>query len=211
MMAGMTAAGVPARGDEAPQAPPGRALEVEVSAAGDRVTLELDRGRCYHVLAAEAAREELVRHLVEASHVAVVAPGGGLIGNLAIWENLSLPVSWRARAPRPSLAAEASALFGEIGFDAQRFSVLCMEMPEALSAFEAKAVSFVRAMLLEPEILVYDRLFEGLGPVETARALRFHQLFSVRLPFRTSVFMESEASLPAALPAWRAYDLRGQP
>jgi predicted ABC-type transport system involved in lysophospholipase L1 biosynthesis ATPase subunit len=210
-MAGISAAGMAVRADAAPEPGPCRTLALQVPGAAQPLVLELDRGRDFYIVAARPVGALLIEQLAATGTAAVVAPGGGLIGNLEVWENLALPLAWRGAPPRAALEASARAVLGELGFAGPRFSALCSAMPESLSPFEAKAVAFARAMLLEPEIMVFDRLFEALGGDERARAARLLPLFQRRFPFRTAVLIEAETDALPAVRSGRAYDLRGQP
>ena len=53
-------------------------------------------------------------------------------------------------------------------------------LPDRLSEFERRLAAFVRAMLAEPEIMVYDGLFDGLTRVEIEKAMGFDRLFRLR-------------------------------
>jgi predicted ABC-type transport system involved in lysophospholipase L1 biosynthesis ATPase subunit len=169
--------------------------------------LELDRGLSYRIAVPDAAREAIVARLVETAGAAVVSPGGDLIGNLKVWENLALPVAWRGIRDR-ALEARAQGLLAELGFEGDRLSALCGAMPEALSPFELRAIAFTRAMLVAPEVIVFDRLFEGLARNDRERATRFERLFHLAFPFRTSVFVDSEPLMHARHAAGKDLDLR---
>jgi predicted ABC-type transport system involved in lysophospholipase L1 biosynthesis ATPase subunit len=207
-MAGIGATGIAARAGSAAQAAPCRTLALQVPGA-DPLIIELDRGRAFSVVAREPVRALLVEQLASTGTAAVVAPGGGLIGNLRVWENLVLPLAWRGAPRDAGLQSAAREVLEEVGFGGARFSALCAAMPETLRPFEARVVAFARAMLLEPEILVFDRLCEALGADARASAARLLPLFQRRFPFRTAVLIETE---PGALPApgcGHTFDLRG--
>jgi len=159
-----------------------------------RLEVLLHAGRRYRVVAPRAEQKtQLLRRLRTAAPVAVVAPRGGLIGNLKVWENLLLPVQYHPRhvVPAPaSLEARAESFFAALGLARERFFDLCALLPERLTEFERRLVAFVRGLLAEPEIMVYDGLFDGLARPEVQKAVRFDALFRRHFPFRTAVYVD---------------------
>ncbi len=170
----------------------GRALLLQ--AGKEPVSLELDRGRSYRLLVGEAGRLALLEELSGTGLAALVPCEAGLIGNLKVWENLSLPLAWHAKADPAAIEARARTIFGFLGLGDERFASLCRSLPERLSRLECRMVAFTRALLLEPEILVYDRLFEGLNRMQAEQAKRMDEVFRLRFPFRTSLYLESDTA-----------------
>ncbi len=134
------------------------------------VFLPLDRGRTYRLIGGEPGRLALIDQLSDTGVAALVPCEGGLIGNLKVWENLSLPLAWQARSGTGQVEARARTMLALLGVSGEQFTRLCRAFPEQLSRLECRMVAFVRAVLLEPEILVYDRLFEGLTRSQRAQA-----------------------------------------
>ena len=160
--------------------------------------LRLNAGRRYRVIAARPElKTELLRRLRESAPLAVVAPRGGLIGNLKVWENLVLPVQYHGRTTLSMLEARAARLFRALGVAQERFVELCGLLPERLTEFERRLAAFVRGVLAEPEIMVYDGLFDGIARNEAHRAARFDPLFLRHFPFRTAVYVDThDATMP---------------
>jgi predicted ABC-type transport system involved in lysophospholipase L1 biosynthesis ATPase subunit len=212
-MQGAIAAGMPstfAAGDAlAPRPPATRALDLQLAASGgDPVVLDLDCGKAYRLVVSPRLREDVLARLMASGPAGLVPSDGGLVGNLKIWENLALPAAWRGETEYGELEQRARGLFSALGFPAEDFPSLCRSMPEDLSRLEARIVAFVRAVLGEPDLLVYDGLFDGLTRAETDRALGVDRLFHLQFPFRTSVYVDSELASLADAPVYRVYDLR---
>jgi predicted ABC-type transport system involved in lysophospholipase L1 biosynthesis ATPase subunit len=174
-----------------------------------RLDLALNCGQRYRAIVARPAlKAQLMRKLGETAPLAIVAARGGLIGNLKVWENLILPIAYseneRGAAPLDQLEARAESLFRELGVLRERFAELCALLPDRLSEFERRLTAFVRAMLAEPEIIVYDGLFDGLSRAEIDKAARFDRLFRLHFPFRTALYVDAEDPM---LPALRAYPM----
>jgi predicted ABC-type transport system involved in lysophospholipase L1 biosynthesis ATPase subunit len=171
--------------------------------------LVLNAGRRYRVIAPRPElKAELLRKLRDEAPIAVVAPRGGLIGNLKIWENLVLPSLYGEEtrsqgAPTlGSLEARAESLFRTLGVARERFVEICALLPERLSEIERRLAAFVRGMLAEPEIMIYDGLFDGLARAEAGQAARFDPLFRLHFPFRTALYVDSHDPMMPALEAF---------
>lgn len=135
-------------------------------------------------------RIELLQELSARKNVAVVAHDGGLIGNLNVWENLSLPVQYHASQVGGGLEGRVMNLFRHCGLSGDpEIRRLFRKLPGALSLYEKRLVGFVRAMLVEPELMVYDRIYDGLARDDVDRVARFDRLFHLYFPFRISVLL----------------------
>ena len=173
-----------------------------------RLDLTLNAGHRYRAIVPRPAlKAQLVRKLGEAAPVAIVAARGGLVGNLKVWENLVLPIAYRGDARLDELEARAEKLFGELGVLRSRFAELCALLPDRLSEFERRLAAFVRAMLAEPEITVYDGLFDGLTRAEIDKATRFDRLFRLHFPFRTAIYVDAEDPMLPALGGYPVFNL----
>ncbi len=174
--------------------------------------LALNAGRRYRAIVAKPAlKAQLVRRLGEAAPLAIVAPRGGLVGNLKVWENLVLPIAYheneRGAAPLDEFEPRAEGLFRELGILRERFAELCALLPDRLTEFERRLTAFVRAMLAEPEIMLYDGLFDGLTRAEIETATRFDRLFRLHFPFRTALYVDAEDPMLPALSDYPTFHL----
>lgn len=142
------------------------------------------------VLRSDARRVELLQELSARKDVAVVAHDGGLIGNLNVWENLSLPVHYHASQIGGGLEGRVMELFRHCGLPGDReIRRLFRKLPGELSLYERRLAGFVRAMLVEPELMVYDRIYDGLARDDASRMVRLDSLFHFYFPFRISVLL----------------------
>src|SRR5689334_15128407 len=82
---------------------------------------------------------------------------GALLTDLSVFENVAFPVREHARLPEPVLRRlvlmklEAVGLRGAEGL-----------MPQELSGGMARRVALARAIVMDPEVLIYDEPFVGL-------------------------------------------------
>ena len=98
------------------------------------------------------------------SKVGVAWKDGGLISNLKVWENVALPTCKRC----DEIEGRAIDLFRRLGVEVTKDFL--GSLPGPLSMSQKSLIGVVRAMLMEPDLMIYDSIFEGLSP-ETAERL----------------------------------------
>ncbi len=92
---------------------------------------------------------------------------GALLTDLDVFENVAFPVREHTRLPEPVLRAlvlmklQAVGLRGAAGL-----------MPSELSGGMARRVALARAIVMDPEVLVYDEPFVGLDPISMGVIVR---------------------------------------
>ena len=139
---------------------------------------------------------DAVTGLRESSHnnVAIAFEDGGLLQSLDAWGNALLPVAYHAAEDAPVVERRARGILAALGRTPEQF----IGRPgSSLSLYERRLAGFVRAMLVEPELLVLDRLFEDLGREERQGIAACIDLFGVRYPLRRMLYVGfSEVNLP---------------
>ena len=132
--------------------------------------------------------DEALQALREAAHgrVAIAFEDGGLLQWLDAWQNAILPADYHAREAVRQAERRARGLFAAFGRDPD--SLAGRPIGE-LSLLEARLVGFVKAMLLEPELLVLDCLFERLGSDECREVRRWIDYWRARYPLRRVLYV----------------------
>jgi phospholipid/cholesterol/gamma-HCH transport system ATP-binding protein len=182
--------------------------QLVVALASQQLEFELNRGRTYQVITSDPqVHRTLVAQLNDTGLAAVVPPDGGLIGNLKVWENLVLPRAYHGRPRYAELESRAERVYGEFGIVGSAFKTICAGLPDRLDRFERRLTAFARAILAEPEIMVYDSLFEGLTKTDVETLLGFDRVFHMYFPFRTSVYVTPDAAKLPEVGAHRTYRL----
>ena len=114
--------------------------------------------------------------------VTFVPRDGGLFANLNVWENIWTPVTYHRPDTEADLAWRVHTLLDQLALDAPRTAA---RRPAELNALERRLVGFVRAVALEPELVVIESLFEDLDAAENKQAARVFDVFHRFLPFRS--------------------------
>lgn len=122
------------------------------------------------------------------SRIGTVHPGGGLISNLKVLENITLPLQYHSAGNRREIVERAVASLDRLGWKGDHF-----ELPGRLSSFQRRAAGFARAIAMDPEVVVYDRLVNGLYAEERDLFLRTAFAFHKEKPGRVTIFVTSGA------------------
>lgn len=119
--------------------------------------------------------------------VAALSPIVGLMTNLNVWENVSLPAAYHGTPPLDRVAGLAVELLADLGVEPRTFLA---RLPEELDAFERKLAAFLRLLVARPELALLDGLDEGLGRAERSRIERFETELRERLPLATLLYVD---------------------
>jgi phospholipid/cholesterol/gamma-HCH transport system ATP-binding protein len=123
------------------------------------------------------------------SMVGAVLKDGGLISNLKVWENIVLPAWYHTGKKPEDMEEKAFQKFKEAGIDTPYLKELMGKLPGPLPVHEKRLIGLIRAMLMEPELMIYDSLFEGLSPDMLNRLMKMTTNFHTEKPGRTSVYI----------------------
>ncbi|MBI5213348.1 MAG: hypothetical protein HY957_08255 [Nitrospirae bacterium] len=123
------------------------------------------------------------------SRVGAVLIDGGMISNLKVWENIVLPVWYHSGKISEDIEKKAIQRFEETGMDISYLGELMGKLPGPLPVHEKRLIGFIRASLLEPELMIYDSIFEGLSPEMSETLIRVSGTFHSGKAGRTSVYI----------------------
>lgn len=139
--------------------------------------------------------------------VGVVPADGGLISNLKAWENLLLPAWYHRGLTAEQAERPVSELLEQIEADGTGLKRCMGELPGQLSLYERRVVALARAMLLEPDVLIYDFIFAGLERDAAQRLMKLTGEFHGKKAGRISLYLCPDDALSARLPADRSITL----
>lgn len=158
--------------------------------SGASCEIECGRGRVYAIEAATAGGlEALLEDLLEAPGSHVAHGVGGMVSNINVLENIALPAVYFGFAREEELESRVVEAFGACGLAAGQAEALCRKHPGELAPFEKRLAGFVRCLLLQPDLLVYYRFFDGLTGKEMEEALALDAAYRGRNPAGTSVYL----------------------
>jgi phospholipid/cholesterol/gamma-HCH transport system ATP-binding protein len=133
--------------------------------------------------------------------IGVVPADGGMISNLKAWENLLLPAWYHHGLTAQQAERPVAAIFEQLGEGEAGLKQRMGELPDKLSLYERRAVALARAMLMEPDILIYDFTFAGLERDAAQRLMKLTGEFHGRKPGRVSLYLCPDDAVSARLAA----------
>jgi predicted ABC-type transport system involved in lysophospholipase L1 biosynthesis ATPase subunit len=113
----------------------------------------------------------------------------GLVGHLALWENILLGAAFHRRGDATARDERVRTLLGWCGWPEAEARRAFARAPERATPFERAAAAWLRALLSEPELLVCEDLLSGLGTSERRRLIDASVNFQSENPTRGSVFV----------------------
>jgi phospholipid/cholesterol/gamma-HCH transport system ATP-binding protein len=88
---------------------------------------------------------------------------GALFGSMDVYDNIAFPLRQNTDKPEDEIEELVHRLLAEVGLGGAEH-----RMPSELSGGMRKRAGFARALVLEPEIVMFDEPDSGLDPVRTA-------------------------------------------
>ena len=95
-------------------------------------------------------------------HMGVLFQSGALFTDLDVFENVAFPLRERNELARPELAARVTDILERLNI-----ADIAQRMPGEISAGQRKRVGLARAIVLKPEIMIYDEPTTGQDPLRT--------------------------------------------
>lgn len=133
----------------------------------------------------------------------IVLNKGGLISNLKVWENIMLPLSYHSSLSHHDMDEKMISILGKIGYD-DDLTIL----PGPLPAYKKRLAGFARAMLMEPDLIIYDSVFEGLSSDIRSKVLGTITAFQCEKEGRASLFLDMDEGLLDDIRADSIYTLK---
>lgn len=103
-------------------------------------------------------------------HFGVLFQGAALLDSLSVFDNVALPLEERTKMPREEIGAKVLAMLEQLGLSGHE-----SKFPAQLSGGMKKRVGLARALMLQPEIMLFDEPTTGLDP---EKSMEIYQLFA---------------------------------
>jgi phospholipid/cholesterol/gamma-HCH transport system ATP-binding protein len=113
-----------------------------------------------HLFGTEVAALSRERLYALRLRVGMLFQNGALLTDLSVFENVAFPVREHARVPESVLRALVLMKLQAVGLRGAADL-----MPSELSGGMARRVALARAIVMDPELLIYDEPFVGLDPI----------------------------------------------
>jgi phospholipid/cholesterol/gamma-HCH transport system ATP-binding protein len=112
---------------------------------------------------------------------------GALFDSLTIEENLAYPLREHTKMTWKQIQAEVQASLGQVGLEGSEHL-----LPSDLSGGMQRRVGVARAIILKPEVILYDEPTTGLDPYNTKQILRI--ILNLKKQGATSVLVTHDMS-----------------
>ncbi len=116
----------------------------------------------------------------------VVSANGGLISNLKLWENITLPLLFHGGSVPENSRALIHTYLEQFGLGNNLWT-----LPGHLNQFERKAVGFIRAAVTKPRFMLYAGCFDNLPSREKILLLEHALKLHAETPGMISLFITS--------------------
>ncbi|RJQ39409.1 MAG: ATP-binding cassette domain-containing protein [Nitrospiraceae bacterium] len=134
--------------------------------------------------------------------IGIVPNNGGLVSNLKVWENIMLPLSYHSSSHH-DMDEKMMTILGKIGYDDS-----VSALPGPLPAYKKRLAGLARAMLMEPDMMIYDSVFDGLSSDIRGKALETITAFQQEKEGRASLFLDTDESALNYIKANNIYTLK---
>ncbi len=95
--------------------------------------------------------------------IGVLFQDGALFGSMPVFDNVAFPLRQHTEMSETQIAERVKQRLADVGLaDAERY------MPSELSGGMRKRAGFARALIMEPDVVIFDEPDSGLDPVRTA-------------------------------------------
>jgi phospholipid/cholesterol/gamma-HCH transport system ATP-binding protein len=95
--------------------------------------------------------------------IGVLFQDGALFGSMSVFDNIAFPLRQHTDFPEGEIAKRVTQRLSDVGL-----SDAMDDMPSQLSGGMRKRAGFARALVMEPDIVIFDEPDSGLDPVRTA-------------------------------------------
>ena len=172
-----------------------------------QLIFELDQGNRYCVVVhSEEDKARFLELFLRPPETAIISPDGGLLNNIRIDENLLLPASYHGLLS-DSTEQHIIELFGLCGMNKIETQKMLVKLPSQLSSFQKRLVGFVRAVLVNPRVIVYDSIWGGVSKAEIEQIRQFDEIYRRYFLVYTAIYLDYDTHLNTQIHANQTFIL----
>ncbi|MBI4684186.1 MAG: ATP-binding cassette domain-containing protein [Nitrospirae bacterium] len=138
--------------------------------------------------------------------IGIVPADGGLVSNLKVWENIMLPLMYHRNLSQQAIhdvEEKMKNIMNKLDYDDE-----ITRLPGHLPIYKKRLAGLVRAMLMEPDIIIYNSVLEGLGSDIKEKVIKIINTFHTEKKGRVSLFISSDERLLNDIKADSIYMLK---
>ncbi len=124
--------------------------------------------------------------------VGLVWNQGGLLSNIRVWENILLPLEYHYNTVSEDIEHSVLALLAELGIEEDEAEKLLQSTPYTIPAHMKRFIGLIREILIEPEIVIYDSLFDGLERRSVRGLIKLLKGFEEASPLRPTLSLSTD-------------------
>lgn len=137
--------------------------------------------------------------------------GGGLVSNLKVWENLSLPALFHQRATPDEVEQRLIEAIDRLPNKEEWMQKRLPALPDTLSSYASRMGSLIRCAISRPRLLVTEFLFDDLDGEALERLvtmlawMRDKQPEMAVLVVHLGATSDEDSPLPRLQPGWKIH------
>jgi phospholipid/cholesterol/gamma-HCH transport system ATP-binding protein len=162
----------------------------------------------YYILNEDVFSLDVHGHATIFQHIGLIWNQGGLLSNIRVWENILLPQEYHFGKVGADIEADTLAILEDLGIkgtDAEKF---LQSTTYKIPVYMKMYANLVRDMLMEPEIMIYDSIFDGLDDDSFKRLKHVVKKFANASSDRVSLFLSIDDRLVEEMESDIVIDLR---
>ena len=133
---------------------------------------------------------------------------GGLLSNIRVWENILLPLEYHYNTVAGDIVHSVLSLLAELGVEGEEAERLLQSTPYTIPVHMKMFIGLIREILLDPEIVIYDSLFDGLERRSVTGLVKLIKGFEESAPDRPTLSLSTDERTLKGMESDIVIDLR---
>ena len=147
-------------------------------------------------------------HIELFRRVGLIWNQGGLLSNIRVWENILLPLEYHYNTVAGDIVHSVLSLLAELGVEGEEAERLLQSTPYTIPVHTKMFIGLIREILLDPEIVIYDSLFDGLERRSVTGLVKLIKGFEESDPDRPTLSLSTDERTLKGMESDIVIDLR---